>query len=901
MKHLSRILAAALLCLLPLSALAETVPEETVPETALFTEPVETEPETMFTSPYPLYFGLLHAHTDLSDGLGTVEEAFSYASAEGLDFFAVTDHSNSLDEAEWSRGREAARAASTEAFLALWGYEMTWQEDKRIGHIAAFGTGGLLSRDQAAFSNPSTGLEAYYRALSEDPGAVAMLCHPGEYYGNFHSFGHYSPEYDRQVHLLEVASGGDGTFYDQYVQALDKGWHLAPSANENDHNGSRGSESGVRTVVLAEALTEESLLEAIRAHRVYATEDRDLHLYYDLDGHILGSEITQALEPEITVLAWDPTDQAIGTVEVVTEGGRVLARETAGENDVYLTIPVSGGFRYYFLRITQPDGDVAVTAPVWVEGFENLGIRDFSPETRDPQANQPLTLHLTLYNEERADYLLEALELYADGTLIQTIESPGTVPAGGTLTLSISHTHPDPGQVELKARVRGSILGQSRSCSGTLTLRFRSDAVVTGVLVDGRHENRGLEEMERLLLIASEEGQDLTLIEGELPQGGSLLLIPDPGKPFEEDFLRDVRAFAQSGGDLILWGEKALLDPLLEYLDLSMRVGMQTLSPGTAQVFNADSPWCAPLAEGQYFSNGEFLTVEPGAGTWLVRQRDQGPVLLCCEETAWGGTVFLSGGPFLLDAQLPEPVGIWELPSANETLLRVILGAQPQILAVRPIQSVRDGPLGAVFRVKGHVTAGTADPNNRFPDVIYLQDDSGGIAVTGFGEEPVQVGQPIEVIGTLSREGGNIVLQYNAHRILKERHYRWAPGTLSCGTAGDYAVSGGSLVQVEGRILERMLTEDGKGVSRLVLRDFRGEEAIVEIEPYIFSRITGENRLARELLPGRTARALGIVHINEAGETVIRVRNCDEVVYVPPTVDASNPDTGDRAWWKFFR
>ena len=46
---------------------------------------------------------------------------------------------------------------------------------------------------------------------------------------------------------------------------------------------------------------------------------------------------------------------------------------------------------------------------------------------------------------------------------------------------------------------------------------------------------------------------------------------------------------------------------------------------------------------------------------------------------------------------------------------------------------------------------------------------------------------------------------------------------------------------------------------------------------------------------------MGLVHINDAGETVIRVRNCDEVVYVPPVIDVSNPDTGDRFRRFFYR
>ena len=43
---------------------------------------------------------------------------------------------------------------------------------------------------------------------------------------------------------------------------------------------------------------------------------------------------------------------------------------------------------------------------------------------------------------------------------------------------------------------------------------------------------------------------------------------------------------------------------------------------------------------------------------------------------------------------------------------------------------------------------------------------------------------------------------------------------------------------------------------------------------------------------------MGLLHIDEYGKTVIRVRNCDEVAYVPPRLDPSNPKTGD--WLHFL-
>ena len=45
-----------------------------------------------------LYYGQLHSHTNLSDGTGSIDEAYTYAkNVAGVDFLAVTDHSNWFD------------------------------------------------------------------------------------------------------------------------------------------------------------------------------------------------------------------------------------------------------------------------------------------------------------------------------------------------------------------------------------------------------------------------------------------------------------------------------------------------------------------------------------------------------------------------------------------------------------------------------------------------------------------------------------------------------------------------------------------------------------------------------------------------------------------------------------
>ena len=315
-----------------------------------------------FDLDWNLYFGQLHAHTDISNGAGSVEEAFQYASqVDGLDFFAVTDHSDSFDNADmgaidadgadisadWAAGKQAAASVTGEDFVGLFGFEMTWPEDKQLGHISTFNTPGWQTRDQANFENVPTALENYYKALTSVPGSVSQFNHPDTVHGDFERFDHYSPKYDAVVSLLEVA-GEDGVVDCEYYDlALDKGWHVAPTNNQNNHNGQWGDASEARTVVLAKSLTEESLYAAMKDRRVYATQDSDLTIYYELNGTVMGSIIPKSESAAVTVFLSDPTDEAIGNVEVVTDGGAVLVSEYVETPSQVLELPASGGRSYY--------------------------------------------------------------------------------------------------------------------------------------------------------------------------------------------------------------------------------------------------------------------------------------------------------------------------------------------------------------------------------------------------------------------------------------------------------------------------------------------------------------------------------------------------------------------------
>lgn len=910
-----------------------------------------------FTPDWNVYFGQLHAHTNLSDGTGSVEEAFDYASkVENLDFFAVTDHSDSFDNADagaigadgrtisadWAAGKQAAASVTNEDFVGLFGFEMTWPEDKQLGHISTFNTPGWQTRDQEDFENVPTALEHYYKALTTVPGSVSQFNHPDTIHGDFERFDHYSPQYDAVISLLEVA-GEDGVVDCAYYDlALDKGWHVAPTNNQNNHNGQWGDASRARTVILAETLTEEALYDAMKDRRVYATQDSDLTVYYTLNGAIMGSILPKSEEAEITVFLSDPTDEAIGNVEVVADGGEVIDSAYVGTPSQVLELPVSGGYSYYYLRITQPDGDVAVTAPVWMDGYDDIGIESFTSDTLTPVRDEEIKLTVELCNDEPVDFIVESLKLYADGELVRTVSKPGTVAGMDTLDYTFYYAHPEPGMTKFRVVATGSVNEDPRTYEDTLSLSFRVPEQVKYIAVDDSHDNSGTDKLKRLAEIAARNSISVKNFETELPENSDLLLITAPSEAFDEAFVEKVRSFAESGGTVILCGQADIgdlsglhtsgeLNRLLEAMGATVRLnddtawdeegGGGTPDAVSANVFNPGGDLTKSLKPEQTYTQRAGCTVNPGKGTWLVKGRDtthgvdadgdgqdtgENAVLLAGEELPGGGKVYVSGGLFLSDDEMPG--NIRKSVSGNQGIVEALLEIEPLVT----IGEVRSGKDGEVYHIRGWATSGTSRQGNSFPDTIYLQDDTGGIALylqddTGgvalvpFTKNGIEVGTPLEAVGQKTIQDGNVVLKIiDYDKKLDEPLYNYTPETTANEEAMDYDTNGGRLMQVEGRVTDVTYSVGGKGVSRITLKDGSGDLAEILIEDDIVSGADGENDLASQVKEGRTVRAIGILHLDGNGTPVLRVRNCDEVVYVPPVPvslgSRRNPRTGDLIW-----
>lgn len=636
---------------------------------------------------YSIYFGQIHSHTKYSDGAGTCDEAFKYASssAKNVDFLAVTDHSNSFDNdtscsitdgsasSEWVEGNQLADQYTNSKFIGLFGYEMTWSNG--LGHINTFNTNGFQSRNQTAYKTYATALQNYYNALKTVPDSISQFNHPGTTFGDFEDFGHYDADIDQLINMIEVgngegAIGSSGYFpsYEYYTRALDRGWHVAPTNNQDNHKGVWGDANTGRTVVLVDTFDRDAIYDAMRNCRIYATEDNDFEITYKLNDYIMGTTLEKDDVDEnvtLTVDMYDPTDSAIGKVEVIVNGGLSIDSQTFTTNKATATFVVPSSYSYYYIRITQADGDIAVTAPVWVGKVEAVGISGISTTSPLAVQNEELDVNLDLYNNEDTALEIESIEFAIGDKVIHTADLEATgftsLASYSTKTYTFNYTHDGLGNTQIKATVKAKLRGIDKLYTTVLKLDYVIPELVTKVIVDGTHLNdyvsgRYTGNMGNFAKIAANKNVkvDVVLdkITPEMLETCALLIISTPSKGmydltpmhFEDDFIKMVADYAKNGGTVIVCSMTDYYDTpgyinsieenkLLEAIGTTIRVNSDTAVDDDnnggqpyrlyLNKFNLDSPYLNGFVDGQVYSSYRGGTVDPGAnGEALVYGHD---------------------------------------------------------------------------------------------------------------------------------------------------------------------------------------------------------------------------------------------------------------------------------------
>ena len=602
----------------PAAAMADG--KVTVTVTVKRADEKETSKTWSFTigeATFQRYFGQLHSHTQYSDGAGSLESALEYVGklpdSANVDFVAFTDHSNYFDSknnpnveaalydmslvndsdpshswATYKNTVAAFNAANVGKMVAIAGFEMTWSGGP--GHINTFNTPGIVSRNNATLNNKTkdAGLQAYYKLLSQTEGAnsISQFNHPGTTFGNFIDFGYWDAVVDTRMYMVEVGNGegqiGAGGYYpsyEQYIMALDKGWHVAPTNNQDNHKGRWGNANDARDVILTDDFTEDGIYAALRARRMYATEDKNLEIDYTVNGNMMGSiiDVPEKLNFEISFNDPDRTD-SIAKVELVVNSGKVAYtwNSAADLANGSVSVELAPEYTYYFVRVTEGDGDLAVTAPVWVGESLKLGISKAECGTSTPVTDEELTITTTFFNSEAKPATIKSITYAIGGETIGTVADPIALAASSTQDVEFKYT-PTKARI-MTVRITAVIEqdGKEYTFTKDVTLDVLDASKLVYIGIDASHYNEyvagnykdsmgnfgELAAAYSVRTVTLKTSEELIAACGNPKYKAIILTAPsrrleaaqkDP-KTYSEDELNAIKTFNDNGGMVILAG-----------------------------------------------------------------------------------------------------------------------------------------------------------------------------------------------------------------------------------------------------------------------------------------------------------------------------------------------------------
>ena len=571
---------------------------------------------TIGEATFQRYFGQLHSHTQYSDGAGSLESALDYVKnlpkSANVDFVAFTDHSNYFDKSgaanpegalydmtkateysqqTWKSYKDAVAAFNTEnagSMVAIAGFEMTWSGGP--GHINTFNTPGIVSRNNTTLNNKTkdAGLQAYYKLLSQAEGAnsISQFNHPGTTFGNFIDFGYWDAVVDTRMYMVEVGNGegqiGAGGYYpsyEQYIMALDKGWHVAPTNNQDNHKGKWGNANDARDVILTDDFTEDGIYAALRARRMYATEDKNLELDYTVNGNMMGSiiDVPEKLNFEISFNDPDRTD-SIAKVELVVNSGKVAYTwdSAADLAKGSVSVELAPEYTYYFVRVTEGDGDLAVTAPVWVGESLKLGISKAECGTSTPVTDEELTITTTFFNSEAKEATIKSITYAIGSETIGTDTTGYTLAASSTQDVEFKYTPTKARIMTVKITAVIEQDGKAYTFTKDVTLDVLDASKLVYIGIDASHYNEyvagnykdsmgnfgELAAAYSVRTVTLKTSEELIAACGNSKYKAIILTAPsrrleaaqkDP-KTYSEDELNALKTFNDNGGMVILAG-----------------------------------------------------------------------------------------------------------------------------------------------------------------------------------------------------------------------------------------------------------------------------------------------------------------------------------------------------------
>jgi len=370
-------------------------------------------------TPYTVYLGNLHSQTNHSDGGGALAgctgaqnpqsaafgpaEAYAFAQRHGLDFLMTSEHNHMFDGADgtnadadpaavkalYQSGMRAAAAwnLAHPGFVGMYGQE--WGVINNGGHLNILNSAELLGWERNAAgalladtATPRNDYATLY-ALMRERGWLGQFNHPRD--GQFVVGGKplaWTPDGDAAMVLCEVINSNafstradesepqHSNFETGCNKLLEAGYHVAFSSKQDNHCANWGASSPNRTGVLierGEPLSADTLLAALRARRVYATMDKNAELILTANGHMMGERFANRGRLTLQVHYSGRAGQRPAAINVFAGVPGRNGEVTVLSRKPGTVFTPAAGPHFYYARVTQEDGKMLWSAPVWID------------------------------------------------------------------------------------------------------------------------------------------------------------------------------------------------------------------------------------------------------------------------------------------------------------------------------------------------------------------------------------------------------------------------------------------------------------------------------------------------------------------------------------------------------
>jgi len=353
----------------------------------------------VFSQPYNYYYGNIHAHSGYSDGskdstttgIGQPGPAYRFAkNSYNFHFLGISEHNHSgagMQLNDYAKGvYQADTANQNGTFVCMYGME--YGVINNGGHVLVYGVDSLIGWETNNY-RIYCGQYDYatlWKLIARRPKAFATVAHPSD--DDFSDLANTAFIDTADIAIAgapmrsgsafstttDYSDGAPGTVYDTYWRKLlSRGYHLGPTIDHDNHYTTFGRTAQSRTVVLASVLNRDSIMDAYRKMRFYASDDWNVKVTFTVNAYPMGSIFNSTTNPVINVQVTDPdVGDNVSNMQVYygVPGSSITAvilTSASSSATLNYTHTISTGETYYYYAvITQADGNKIWTSPIWV-------------------------------------------------------------------------------------------------------------------------------------------------------------------------------------------------------------------------------------------------------------------------------------------------------------------------------------------------------------------------------------------------------------------------------------------------------------------------------------------------------------------------------------------------------